>query len=107
MLSLTYSFISILHCTTTTSINNQKNPFRHTANQTFDDTFVYFAPHFANGKLKVPDGLKLTVRRARRPIRDGHVIVLQPGIGASTDVDCSMILSESETKTWKSLEIRD
>uniref|UniRef100_A0A1I7WS34 ZP domain-containing protein n=1 Tax=Heterorhabditis bacteriophora TaxID=37862 RepID=A0A1I7WS34_HETBA len=62
----------------------------------FDDTFVYFIPGFTNGKLKVLGDLKLTVRRERWPVHSVHVTVLQPSPGTSTDVDCDIILLESE-----------
>uniref|UniRef100_A0A1I7WPD0 Secreted protein n=1 Tax=Heterorhabditis bacteriophora TaxID=37862 RepID=A0A1I7WPD0_HETBA len=36
------------------------------------------------------------VLRARWPAHSGHIIVLQPGLGASTGVDCGIVLLESE-----------
>uniref|UniRef100_A0A1I7XN66 Uncharacterized protein n=1 Tax=Heterorhabditis bacteriophora TaxID=37862 RepID=A0A1I7XN66_HETBA len=78
-----------------------------------------------NGQMltySIPDGLKVAVigmnpmhqncpeilhwfevRRVREPVHSVHVIVLQPGLGASTGVDCGMILLEREADAWKSL----
>uniref|UniRef100_A0A1I7WIT9 NR LBD domain-containing protein n=1 Tax=Heterorhabditis bacteriophora TaxID=37862 RepID=A0A1I7WIT9_HETBA len=50
----------LIVATTTTSINNLKNSFSYTVNEVFDDTFVYFAPCFANDELKILGGLKVT-----------------------------------------------
>uniref|UniRef100_A0A1I7XL88 Uncharacterized protein n=1 Tax=Heterorhabditis bacteriophora TaxID=37862 RepID=A0A1I7XL88_HETBA len=69
----------------------------------YNNTIVYFAPCFANDSLEVLYGLKVTVigiipthencpkilhwiqvRSVRGPVHSGHIIVLQPGLGAST-----------------------
>uniref|UniRef100_A0A1I7WNQ9 Neur_chan_LBD domain-containing protein n=1 Tax=Heterorhabditis bacteriophora TaxID=37862 RepID=A0A1I7WNQ9_HETBA len=94
-------------------------------NMVFIDTIVYFAPCFANGKL-VFGALKLTVIvmnpthenypailhriqvwSVRGPVQSFYVTDLQPSLGASNGVDTGIVLLESESNAWKSLDIRD
>uniref|UniRef100_A0A1I7XMM3 Helicase C-terminal domain-containing protein n=1 Tax=Heterorhabditis bacteriophora TaxID=37862 RepID=A0A1I7XMM3_HETBA len=86
-------------------------------------TLVYFAPFLANDTLKVLYSLKLTVIginpiyensskilhriNSRGPLQSVDIIIFKSSLGASTGVDCGILLLESEPSAWKTLYTRD
>uniref|UniRef100_A0A1I7XVG8 Uncharacterized protein n=1 Tax=Heterorhabditis bacteriophora TaxID=37862 RepID=A0A1I7XVG8_HETBA len=46
---------------------------------------------------------RIQVRSVRGPVHSGHIIALQPSLGASSGVDCGKILLEREANAWRSL----
>uniref|UniRef100_A0A1I7X5R3 Uncharacterized protein n=1 Tax=Heterorhabditis bacteriophora TaxID=37862 RepID=A0A1I7X5R3_HETBA len=96
---------------TSEGINNVDNEIRELRRRI---VFIRFLMTLLFTSLQVLDGLKLTVyrhesdarelskilhriqvRSVREPVHSGHIIVFQPGLGASTGVDCGIILLKS------------